>query len=113
MTKRTAILAVALALVLGGMAIADDAKPVTLEGKITCAKCTLGATDVKECQNVLVVEKGSETGHFWLVKNNVSEEFGHACKGDKPAVVTGTVAEKDGKKWITATKMAPVPDKKA
>ena len=30
------------------------------------------------------------------------------CTGEKPATVTGTVAQKDGKKWLEATKMDEV-----
>ena len=95
---------------LGSLVWAGDTTSITVEGKITCAKCTLG--EAKDCQDVLVVEGASPT-HYYIVKNDVSEEYGHACKGEKPAVVTGTVAEKDGKKWITATKMEEPGEKKA
>jgi hypothetical protein len=56
---------------------------VTVSGKITCAKCTLKKADAKSCQDVLVVA------------------------GEKGATVTGTVTEKDGKKWLTPSKMEP------
>ncbi len=110
MTRRTVVWAVALTLVLGALALAGG-DSVTLEGKITCAKCALG--EAKECQNVLVVDQAGSQVQYYVVKNDVAEQYGHTCKGEKAAVVTGTVAEKDGKKWITATKMEPPPEKKA
>jgi len=114
MTKKTIVWAVAMTLVLGAVALGGDAAgSVTLEGKITCAKCTIGAADAKECQNVLVVDQEGAAKHYYVVKNDVAEQFGHACKGEKGAVVTGTVADKDGKSWITATKMEPPQEKKA
>jgi hypothetical protein len=100
-------LIVALALVAAlGIATAAVAGDVTLTGKVGCAKCTLKKADATECQNVLVVagEKGTTTDYY-IVKNDVSEKFGHVCKGWKAATVTGAVFEKDGKTWITPTKM--------
>lgn len=106
-----AALAVA-ALILAPSAVAgeghdhgDASKEVIVSGKILCAKCTLKKEDATACQDVLVVEQGGQSTEFYIVKNDVSEKFGHTCKGDKPVVATGTVAEKDGKTWLTATKM--------
>jgi hypothetical protein len=93
--------AIVVALVAG---VAAEDK--TLSGSIMCAKCTLKKADAKECQDVLVVkdDKGAAT-EYYITKNDVSKEFGHTCTGEKPATVTGAVSEKDGKKWVTATKI--------
>ena len=80
----------------------DDAKPVTVSGTIQCAKCLLGKEDATACQDVLVADDKVE---YYLVKNAVAEEHGHACKTSKAVVVTGKVTEKDGRKWIEATKI--------
>jgi hypothetical protein len=92
---------VALALV-GPVAAAAE---VTLNGSIMCAKCTLKKADAKECQDVLVVADKDAKTEYYLAKNAVLEKFGHTCTGEKPATVTGSVEKKDGKTWITPTKM--------
>ena len=99
-----AILAV---LAMGGAMAKEQAGTVTLEGKIACAKCRLGLEGYDDCQSVLVVEseKSDTPDYFYVVENDVAKEFGHACGGDKDAVVTGTVQDKDGKQWITPSKM--------
>jgi hypothetical protein len=101
-----ACLVVGLAVAIASVVVAQDAqKTVTLTGKVQCAMCILKKADAKSCQDVLVVA-GKDQGEYYIVKNEVSEKSGHlGCKGDKTATVTGTVAEKDGKKWLTATKM--------
>jgi hypothetical protein len=98
--------AVAAAFIIGVVGTAAAAADATLSGSIICAKCTLKKADAKECQDVLVVkdDKG-QTKEYYITKNPVAEKFGHTCSGEKPATVTGAVAEKDGKTWITATKM--------
>jgi hypothetical protein len=100
--RRLGILAVLVCLAagLGGLAVAAD--EVTISGKIVCAKCTLAKPDATDCQSVLVAEDQSE---YYLVKNAVADRFGHLCKGEKAAVVTGTVSDRDGRKWIEATKI--------
>jgi len=91
---------------LAGFALAgDEAKTVTVTGKIVCAKCSLQKEDAKACQNVIVAEEDGKTVEYYLAKNALTEEFGHVCKGEKNVVATGTVSEKDGKTWLTATKM--------
>jgi len=107
--KAIGALALSLVFMLGLAAWASAADPVTLTGKVMCAKCTLKKADAKECQDVLVVKdaKGA-TAEYYLVKNDVQTKFGHVCTGEKGATVTGTVAEKDGKKWLDATKMEEV-----
>lgn len=109
---RTSIkLAACLILVAGLMTAAfagDAAKGVTLTGSIACAKCSLHKAEQKECQDILTVAgEGGKSTEYWLVKNEAFEAFGHTCKGEKSATVTGTVTEKDGKMWLTATKIEP------
>ena len=103
--KTLSLIGLALALVVGFVAIVPAAADTTLTGNVVCAKCTLKKADAKECQNVLVVKNGDNTDEYYVQKNDVATKFGHVCTGQKDAVVTGTVTEKDGKKWITATKM--------
>jgi Na+-translocating ferredoxin:NAD+ oxidoreductase RnfG subunit len=103
--KTISRMGLALALVAGLVAVAVAADQMTVTGQVMCAKCTLKKADAKECQNVLVVKNGDKTDEYYVEKNDVSTKFGHVCKGQKDAVVTGTVTEKDGKKWISPTTM--------
>ena len=96
-------LAVSLAIGLATAVVAGEGEAVTLEGSVMCAKCAMG--EAEDCQDVLVVAEGDAEGDYWIVKNDVAKKFGHACQGEKPARVTGTVAEKDGHNWITPTAM--------
>jgi hypothetical protein len=103
--KTIAKLGLAVALVVGLVAGATAGDEVTVTGKVMCAKCSLKKADAKECQDVLVVKDGDKAAEYYVEKNEVAKKFGHVCSGEKAAVVTGTVSEKDGKKWISATKM--------
>jgi len=103
--KTIAKLGLALALVVGFVAAATAAE-TTLTGKVMCAKCTLKKADADKCQDVLVTKDEAGTvSEYYIEKNDVAKAYGHTCQGEKPAVVTGTVTEKDGKKWIAPTKM--------
>ena len=99
--KTVAKFGLALALVVGLVAGANAGDDTTMTGNIMCAKCTLKKADAKDCQDVLVVKAGDNTSEYYVEKNDVSKAFGHVCKDEKPAVVTGKVTEKDGKKWLT------------
>ena len=81
------------------------AAETTLSGTMVCAKCTLKKADATKCQDVLVVkdDKGAST-EYYIAKNAAADEAGHQCKKEAKATVTGTVSEKDGKKWIEASR---------
>ena len=98
-------IAVALALVLAVVSMAR-AEETTLSGTLMCAKCALKKADASKCQDVLVVTdaQGAST-EYYIAKNAAADEAGHQCKTEAKAKVTGTVSEKDGKKWIEATKI--------
>jgi hypothetical protein len=98
-------LALALVLAAGLAAAATAGDETTLTGKVVCGKCSL--KKAAECQDVLVVE-GAGAGEYWITKNDVAKNFGHACKSEKAAKVTGTLSEKDGKKWVTPSAMEEV-----
>jgi aspartate 1-decarboxylase len=98
--------AAVVALAVGLAAVLVAADEVTLEGKIACAKCTLKKADAKECQNVLLVKDADgKTAEYYIVVNEAAEKFGEVCTNTTDAKVTGTVSEKDGRKWITASKV--------
>jgi len=88
---------------LSGMARAEDA--VTLTGTLECSKCQLHETAA--CGNVLAVKDGTTEVKYYLVDNDLSKaDHKDVCMSPKDHVtVTGTVADKDGKKWLTATKI--------
>jgi len=97
-------------LLFAGAAIAEDAKTVTVEGKVMCAKCALKEEGREKCQNVLVVEKGDEVEHYYLAATAANEEFGEVCMAKPVVRVTGTLSEKDGHTWLAAEKIEPVED---
>lgn len=102
---RTA-LALALAAVVLGAGMASASDEVTLQGKIACAKCTLKKADAKECQNVLLVpEAGAKDAEYYIASNPVSDDFGEVCTKTTPATITGTVSERDGRKWIAPSRI--------
>ena len=102
MTRREVMMA------LGALAVAAPvwAADETLKGDMVCAKCFLKKPDAKECQDVLLVKNATgEPTEYYVTKNDVAKESGEACTTKIPATITGTVSEKDGRKWITATKI--------
>ena len=101
--KALSRMGVALALVLG-LAAVTSAAETTVKGTLSCAKCQLKKAD--KCQDVVTVtDAQGATTEYWLVKNEAAEKAGHQCTKTAPATVTGEVTEKDGKKWIAASKI--------
>jgi hypothetical protein len=78
----------------------------TLEGTLVCAKCYLKKPDAKECQDVLLVpaDNGAKR-EYYITKNDVAKKAGEACTTEVKARVTGTVSAKDGRTWLTPSKI--------
>lgn len=104
--KTIAKVGLAVVLVLGLAASIPAGDETTVTGKVMCAKCSLKKADASKCQDVLVT-KGDDgkVTHYYIAKTEASKAFGHVCQSEKAAVVTGTIEEKDGKKWISPSKM--------
>ena len=84
---------------------ADPAPAVTVKGTMECAKCALHESTT--CQNVLVVKEGDKTTNYYMTDCDVTKDMHKGvCMDAKDGVTcTGTVEDKDGKKWITCSKV--------
>lgn len=98
-----------LCFVAGGVRADDKAKEkdkeVTLKGTILCAKCAL--KESKKCQTAIQVKEGDQTVTYLLLDKGSGEEYHEpVCGGEKKeGTVTGKVSEKDGKKYVTPSKV--------
>jgi hypothetical protein len=91
------ITTLAATLVLAGTAFAAEE---TLKGKGVCAKCELSETE--KCQAAIQVTKDGKTETYYVAGQQGKDLHAQVCKGPKDGVtVTGSVSEKDGKKWVT------------
>jgi len=79
----------------------------TFKGTLVCGKCMLKDKACTTCQTVLQVKEGDKTASYYLVDNEVSKQaHGKVCHKSMDGVtITGTVADKDGQMWLTATKI--------
>jgi hypothetical protein len=105
--RRIAIIPVALAAALFcALTSLAHAAEKTHEGTLVCAKCYLKKPDAKECQDVLLVasDSGAKT-EYYIQKNDVAKKAGEACTSEVKARVTGTLSQKDGKTWLTPSKI--------
>ena len=85
---------------------AEPAKEVKLTGALVCGKCSLKVTP--KCSNALQVKEGDKVVTYFLDDKGNGEPYHEGVCGDgkiEGVVVTGTVTEKDGKKWVKATKV--------
>jgi hypothetical protein len=94
-----------VALVLATGVQADD-KEVTLKGTILCAKCAL--KEAKKCTTAIQVKEAGKTVTYYFLDKGAKEDYHEeVCGGGRrEGTVTGTVTEKDGKKWIVPKKVA-------
>lgn len=100
------VLGLSLALVTGAIAQEKKegkAKEVTLEGKITCAKCDLGKES--SCMTVIVVKDGDKEVVYYFDKESHKKNHSQVCKEAKEGSVKGKTSEKGGKKTVTVTKV--------
>ena len=93
-----------IAVALGMSATTRAAKDVVLTGKITCAKCDLKLE--KDCTTVIVVKQGGKDTVYYFDEKSHKENHDAVCQMGKEGTVTGTLSEKDGKKYISVTKIA-------
>ena len=105
--KMVVKIALSLAMVFGffALALAEDKKEVTLKGTMVCGKCTLKLAE--KCTNVLQVKEDGKTVNYFIDDKGGKESYHKAIcpgKAEQKAEVTGTVSEKDGKKWIKPAK---------
>ncbi len=78
-------------------------KDITLSGKVTCAKCELKVA--KDCATVIVVKENGKDVVYYLDDKAGKENHDAVCAAGKDGSVTGKTSEKDGKKYITASKV--------
>jgi hypothetical protein len=98
--------AVSAATLVAAIVMPVIAAEETYSGSLMCAMCTLHKADAHECQDILVVTDANGTKvEYYITKNDVAAKAGEACTAEIKATVTGTVSEKDGKKWLTASKI--------
>jgi hypothetical protein len=95
-------LAAVLALTLAVRA-AGEKKEVTLKGTITCAKCDL--KESAKCATVIKVTEGADKGVYYFDAKSHKANHKTICQSPMEGTVTGTISEKDGKKYITVSKV--------
>ena len=102
MVRQLLALALGVALSAGAAALAaDDVK--TLEGKIVCAKCTLG--EAAKCSHALKVKENGKDVIYMVDDKNAEHKKVCPAGTELDAKVTGKVVEKDGKKTIQMAKV--------
>ena len=103
---------ISLSLLLLATLAARAAEEITIKGKGLCAKCSLKETD--ECQTAIQVEKDGKKTTYYLVANKEAKAFHkNVCKAPVDVVkAVGTVEEKDGKKYLTVSKIEKIEETK-
>ena len=87
-----------------GLTLVVRAEDKKLEGEAVCAKCQLKTAD--KCRAAVTIKTADGKTETYLTEANDEAKALHKeiCQGGKPAIVEGSVSEKDGQKIITITK---------
>jgi hypothetical protein len=104
--KKIAFLSIVALSVLGMSVQADDStKANKIKGEASCAKCELHVADA--CQNVITVTGADgKKEQIFCEANPVAKAFHKTiCHGPANVTAEGAISEKDGKKYITLTKI--------
>ena len=83
----------------------DKDKEQTLKGTITCAKCDLKVEGQTKCATVIKVEKDGKDVVYYFDSKGHKDYHQDVCRTPKKGTVTGTVSEKEGKKFIKVSKV--------
>jgi hypothetical protein len=85
----------------------DDKKAVEkeLKGSAMCAKCELKDKDFKKCQTVLVVKEDGKEVKYYFDEASHKKHHSDYCTGKHEVTVKAKVTEKDGKKWLSVSKL--------
>jgi len=101
--------ALAIALCASVSLRAEEKKEVTLKGQVVCA-CELGQGQA--CHAVVLVKDGDTEVTYYFRDAGKDTYHESVCgHGRRDATVTGLVAEENGKKWITPSKVEYVAKK--
>jgi hypothetical protein len=95
----------AVALAVGALVATAQARPdeKTLKGTITCAKCDLGKET--KCATVIKVKDGDTDVVYYFDAAGDKKYHGKICQTPTEGSVVGKVSEKNGKHWVTVTKV--------
>lgn len=81
------------------------AQEVTLTGEIGCAHCSFKTPGVTACADAIRVKAGGKETTYLFAEGSSSKHDDSMCKQVRQGSATGTVTEKDGKKYIKVTKL--------
>lgn len=96
-----AFIATAFLVALVTSARADE---VTIKGEAVCTKCELHET--AKCGTAIRVKEDGKDVVYYAEKNDVAKNFHKTiCQAPAKVTATGSVKEKDGKKWIKLSKI--------
>ena len=81
-----------------------NAAEKTLKGEALCAKCEL--KESAKCQNAIRVEEGGKQVVYYIDESDATKGLHKKlCSATEKMTIKGTVSEKDGKKWVKASKI--------